>query len=281
MTDQDEQHGATPSPEMPPGRRSSSARGAGRSIHRRRRPLVVPRDRPLPPARPGVRYVPVVFVGVVIADDRLRAQVERRFHWPMIVLALAMLPLLAIEIFSRPAPGSWLAWATLIAAGLIWLAFLIEFVVKISIAEHRLEYVKHNWLDVIILVAPFLRWIRAWKVARTAKVFTLRGVGMKFARGFVTVLIGMEATERLLERFGVNFRPDRPAPESMTRLQLMRELKRRRAEVDAWEAWYEDHETHVERYDLDPAPPKPDPTASLPPASGPQDPPACESPSPS
>ncbi len=98
---------------------------------------IVPKHTPLPPPRPGVRYVNVPVIGIVIADDPLRAQVRRRFHWPMIVLALLTLPALAIEFFVQPAVFSLLWWANWTAIWSIWTAFVIEFVVKIAIAESR------------------------------------------------------------------------------------------------------------------------------------------------
>ena len=65
-------------------------------------PPIVPLDTPLPPPPPGVRYVRVPIVGIVIATDHRRRRVDRFFHWPMIVLALAILPLLLIEFIKQP-----------------------------------------------------------------------------------------------------------------------------------------------------------------------------------
>lgn len=220
------------------------------SITRQPRPeTIMPHDAELPPPRPGTRYVRVRMLGIVVADDDLRARIDRFFHQPMLILALLVLPLLAIEVFyleKHPElKGTTIHWLVLVAFGLIWLAFLIEFFVKIAIAECRIEYVKHNWLDVIIIIAPMLRPLRAMKIAKTSKVFTLRGVGMKFLRYGVTLVVGLEATDRLLQRLGIRTDNDRPNPSTMTRLQLQREVKRLRRLADNWESWYEAHEAEI------------------------------------
>jgi len=214
---------------------------------------LVRKDTPLPPPRPGVRYVAVpVIQYVIIADDPLRRRINRLFHWPMIVLALLTLPALGVEFLLRPEPGTWLWWLNWTAIWVIWAAFLIEFVIKIAIAECRLEYCKRNWLDIIIIVLPALRPLRLAYVAKTSRVFTLRGVAMKFARYAFTIVIGLEATERLLHRFGLRLRDQRRDPADMTRHQLMTEVKQLRRLVDDWEAWYEAHQAHLEQFGREP-----------------------------
>ena len=133
----------------------------------------------------------------------------------------------------------------------IWLAFFIEFVVKIAIAESRIEYVRRNWLDLIVLCIPLLRPLRVASLARTSRVFTLRGVGMKFLQYIFTFIIGLEATDRLLDRVGLGNRRDRNNPLQMTRYELINELKRRRKTCDAWDAWYEREREHLERCGVD------------------------------
>lgn len=206
----------------------------------------------LPPPRPGVRHVRFGAVGILVADDGLRDRVNTFFHWPMIVLALLILPLLALDhlYFAKMAAEArtshWLYWFIRIGFAVIWFAFLVEFIVKIVIAECRIEYVKRNWLDVVIILVPVLRPIRAAHLARTTRVFTLKGVGMKFARYVFTMVVGLEATERLLHRIGVKRSLERKAPQQMTRYQLVDEVKRLRRLTDRWEDWYAAHQAYLE-----------------------------------
>jgi voltage-gated potassium channel len=205
-------------------------------------PAIVPPGADLPPPRPGVRHVRVSFLGVIVADDGLRRRVDRFFHWPMIVLALAVLPLLLVEfLFLQERDdrvGSTLWWVCLIATIVIWLAFVVEYLVKIAIAENRLEYARRNWLDAIIIVMPILRPLRVAAIARTTQVFTMRGVGMKCARYIFTLLVGLEATDRMARRMGLKVDRTRLAPDEMTRQQLHEEIRRLRRLVDQWESWH-------------------------------------------
>jgi len=194
-----------------------------------------------PPPPPGVRHLRLPGRRLLVCDDRLRRRVAATFHRPMIVLALLILPLLAVEFLflqDRAAVrGTFLWWAATIGFAVIWLAFLLEFTIKVAIAESRVEYVRRNWLDLVIILVPVLRPLRVASLARTSRVFTLRGVGMKLARYAFTLVVGLEATERLMERIGVRRDARRP-PARMSRHQLEREVRRSRRELDAWESWY-------------------------------------------
>ena len=207
---------------------------------------LVPGDQSLPPPRPGVRHVSLPLIRmIVIADDDLRTSIDRHFHWPMLVLALLMLPLLVVEFTINPVSGTWLWWLSVIGLTIIWLAFFIEFVVKITIAESRFEYAKRNWLDIIIIIMPAFRTLRIASIARSSRLFTLRGVGMKFARYFFTGLLGLEATDRLLHRIGLKKKHRRPHPDKMTRHQLSTEVLKLRKLEDAWEAWHAKQMEHL------------------------------------
>lgn len=205
----------------------------------------VPRGTPLPPPPPGVRYVRVPRWGVVVADDVLRLRVARFFHWPMIVLGLAILPLIIIENMQQPT--GWLKIAVEIGFAIIWLAFVLEFAIRVSIAEARVEYMRRNWLDIVIIALPALRAFRIGaSVARTSRVFKLRGVGMKCARYLFTIIIGLEATDRLMRRFGIRKTPvELKDPQRMTRYELMSHVSNLRKLNLAWAAWYEAHREHL------------------------------------
>ncbi|MBL1217779.1 MAG: hypothetical protein D8M59_09820 [Planctomycetes bacterium] len=279
----------------------------------RYRPTILPSDRHLAPPAPGVRYVRLWKVGTVVADDKLRDYVECVFHWPMIVVALAILPILLTELIvlrpahsADPADGMhaaetlilvfeseygvpyWLAhpnvreiadqeaerlminpalanrlsersvmliqWGLAGAGFIIWFAFFIEYIINSAIAESRLEYAKRNWLDIVIILLPLisflrvLRLARMTRLARTGRAFRLRGVLMKIARYIFSVIIGLDTTDRILQRIGVRVSSDEKQPEQMTRNELMTDLKRLRKRNTDWDRWHEAHEDFVKEH---------------------------------
>jgi hypothetical protein len=203
----------------------------------------------LPPPPPGTRHVRLPLCPTIIADDDCRRRVDRWFFWPMILLALAVLPLIAIELWyldrTEGADREFLGWLCWIGFAMISLAFLVEFLVKIAIAESRLEYVKRNWIDVIIIVIPALRPLRATALVKGSRVFKLRGVGMKLCRYAFTFVVGLEATDRYAKKYGLRAADGRKPPERMTRQELVTELTKLRRRCDSWEAWYDAHESFL------------------------------------
>lgn len=164
----------------------------------------------------------------------------------MILLALAVLPLLAIEVLRKPT-GALELWVD-VGFGVIWFAFLIEFVVKITIAESRFEYVRRNWLDVVIILVPLLRPLRLSSLTRTVRLFKLRGVSLKLLRSVIMLFVSFEVADRLLRRFGIERKkePGLPSPRKMTREGLMDEVEALRKRVDQWETWYGEHTVFLE-----------------------------------
>lgn len=230
----------------------------------RKRPWRVPVDADLPPAPPGTRYVRLLGLGRVIADDDLRRRVEHFFYWPMIILSLAVLPLLIIEL-NHPEDRAELFVD--VGFAVIWFAFLAEFVSKIAIAESRIEYVRINWLDLVIIVVPVLRALRLTSMVRMVRLFKLRGVAFKIARTVMTLFVTFQVADRLLRRLGVD-RPERPAepvPESMTRHALMKEIRRRRRRQAQWDAWFIAHRRWLDERGLPtPEAPAPEPAEESP-----------------
>jgi hypothetical protein len=191
---------------------------------------------------------------VIIADDDLRKRVNRLFHAPMIILALLVLPLLLLDYWyireigpAGPTRG-WMWWLVIGGLTVIWIAFTLEFIIKIAIAENRWEYLRRNWVDLIVIVIPLLRPLRVAALARTTQTFRLRGVGFKLARSVFALFIGMEATNRLMHRLGVKATNARKKPEEMTRHELMCEVRRRRQLTDDWQTWYLRQQAYLQQH---------------------------------
>lgn len=140
----------------------------------------------------------------------LRKRLERIFMIPMVIIALLVLPVLAIEWFyaSWIEMHFWLAYTLELATALIWFAFTLEFIIMASIARKRLTYCKEHWLDLAIIILPYISFIRSmrvmylWRLAylqqvgRMSRLYRLRGLALKLLRS--VLLLGI--VQRILER---------------------------------------------------------------------------------
>ncbi len=146
-------------------------------------------------------------------NPEARARVDHIFHVPMLVLAFLILPLLALELFGDLSPIG----HTLVEVGfwVVWLAFLVEFSIKISIAESRWQYIRRNWLDIMVILLPLLRPLRVLRVARgfqmgrSLRLLSLRAVGQKA----ITAIVFLIAHYRAL---GKGTRAQKAARQSTT-----------------------------------------------------------------
>ncbi|HSL00189.1 MAG TPA: potassium channel family protein [Rubrobacteraceae bacterium] len=107
-------------------------------------------------------------------------RVERATEVPMLVLALAYVPVFIIG-YLRDVPPDIQEAARIVGACII-AAFAAELVARVAVARERFAYLKENWLDVLIVAVPFLRPLRILRVLRVLP-FVVRG-----AKGIRTIL---------------------------------------------------------------------------------------------
>src|SRR5205823_9146707 len=106
--------------------------------------------------RPGFVWLPMS--GWVPRDENLPGYLERFFGPKMLALAALTLPLLAVEYAFEASvhESRWLSWFLYAANASIWLGFAFEFIVRASAAPSRWRYAWENWVDVAIVVLPFV-----------------------------------------------------------------------------------------------------------------------------
>lgn len=128
----------------------------------------------------------------------LEKQLARRFSIPMIIIALLVLPVVILEFFwaEMIVQSPRLTFALEAATVWIWMAFVFEFVIMISVVERKLAYCRKNWIDLAIVLLPMLSFMRAARLgtvvqikqlSRTARVYRLRGIALRTWRAFVTL----------------------------------------------------------------------------------------------
>lgn len=86
---------------------------------------------------------------------------DRVFGGPMLVFAFLILPVLGLEYVqaekAKAIPGFKLVVDVSVAV--IWVAFAMEFIVKVSASPHTLTYLKERWLDLAIVGLPTLEYV--------------------------------------------------------------------------------------------------------------------------
>ena len=104
-----------------------------------------------------------------------RAQLLQRFEeateWPLLFLALLMIPLLVVpEVFDI---GSDTNLSINGVSYIIWAIFAAELSIRTFLSEKRIRYLIRHWYDVLIVVVPFLRPLRIARSARAVRLLKL------------------------------------------------------------------------------------------------------------
>lgn len=125
-------------------------------------------------------------------ESRLR-RVERVTELPMLLLALAYLPVFIVGYLHDVSPDTRRAGA--IIEYVIVGVFAAELLVRLFVAQRKLSFPLKNWLDVVIVLLPFLRPMRFLRVARILP-FVLRGLaGLRRVlgryQGAYVILVGI------------------------------------------------------------------------------------------
>lgn len=82
---------------------------------------------------------------------------------PMIYLGFAWVVLLILELTRGLSP------ILAVLSTIIWVIFIIDFAIRLTLAPHKLRYLEHNWLTAVSLVVPAFRLFRITRVLRYAR----------------------------------------------------------------------------------------------------------------
>jgi voltage-gated potassium channel len=136
-------------------------------------------------------------------SDARRLAWERRTEKPLLVGALVFLVAYAWPIL-RPGLTPAEDLACYLVNLVVWFSFAVDLVVRLALAQQRGRFLRSNWLDVIALLLPFLRPVRALRAVMALNLIGRRGGG--FARGRVVAtavgtvaLVGLVASLAVLD----------------------------------------------------------------------------------
>ena len=124
------------------------------------------------------------------SNNELATKIEKRIDTPMIILALLIIPVVVIELKIVPTNAYWVSCATKIDDG-IWFAFLLEYLVLVSLYEDKVGYTKRSWLNLIILLlSPPLICPEGFALIRSLR--SLRVLRLFRALRFLRIVIALK-----------------------------------------------------------------------------------------
>jgi voltage-gated potassium channel len=136
----------------------------------------------------------------VINEERneILHQYEDWLEIPMLALSFAWIVLFVVDVVWGLSP------ILETANTVIWIIFILDFVVRLTLAPHKLDFFKSNWLTAISLLAPGLRLLR---IARLARVLRLARVtrGLRLLRVVSSLNRGMRALGAAMRRRGFGY----------------------------------------------------------------------------
>jgi voltage-gated potassium channel len=128
----------------------------------------------------------------------LVARLEDWLEPPMLILGFVWLALLVYELLWNLSP------ALEIAGTVIWIIFILDFVLKFTLAPDKTDYLKTNWLTALSLLVPALRVFRIFRVVRVLRASrAVRGV--RLFRVLTSLNRGMKSLGATFSRRGFGY----------------------------------------------------------------------------
>jgi voltage-gated potassium channel len=133
----------------------------------------------------------------LLARHRLQLlhRLEKALEMPMVALGGVWLVLMVVEFVRGLTPFG----ATLVTT--IWVVFILDFLLRLSIAPRKLVYLRRNWLTAVALLLPALRVFRFARVLRT--LAKLRG--LRLLRILSSINRSMKALGKTMQRRGFGY----------------------------------------------------------------------------
>jgi voltage-gated potassium channel len=126
---------------------------------------------------------------------RALVRIDKWLEPIMVLLGLTWLTLLVAEFvwgLTR-----WMRWA----GDAIWIVFLLEFLLRYSIAPAKRLFLRRNWLTLIALALPALRVLR---VARALRLFRFTR-GLKLVRLLTSMNRGLRSLAHAMQKRGAGY----------------------------------------------------------------------------
>jgi voltage-gated potassium channel len=125
-------------------------------------------------------------------------QLESWLEVPMQVLGLVWLAILVLELTGGLSP------ALIALSTAIWVIFILDFVLRLTLAPGKGAYLRRNWLTLLSLLLPALRVLRLARAVRLLRA-ARAARGLRLVKLVGSVNRGMRALRRGMGRRGFGY----------------------------------------------------------------------------
>src|SRR4051794_12968935 len=94
---------------------------------------------------------------------------EQRAEVPLILLAVAFLVAYAWPVIDTGLSPDLRTFLNVVS-WTVWVAFAVDFLVRLVLADERLRYARSHWYDIALIALPMLRPLRLLRVFALARV---------------------------------------------------------------------------------------------------------------
>jgi voltage-gated potassium channel len=128
----------------------------------------------------------------------LLRRLERALETPMVMLGFVWLTLVALDLSGRSNPG------LLRVSQVIWVLFILDFLLKFTVAPVKLAFLRRNLITIFSLALPALRplsMMRGFHALRAVRAVR----GLRLVRLLASLNRGMRSLGRALSRRGFGY----------------------------------------------------------------------------
>ncbi len=83
---------------------------------------------------------------------------ERRTEWPLALVAIVFLAMYSVQVLTRPHREE--AHTLDVASWIAWSLFVVDYIVRLSLAPDRRQWFVRHLLDLLIVALPLMRPLR-------------------------------------------------------------------------------------------------------------------------
>ncbi|GGK99854.1 ion transporter [Mangrovihabitans endophyticus] len=112
---------------------------------------------------------------------------ERATAYPLTILSVLFIAVYAVPILAPGLGGPWRRLCETLNF-VIWGLFGAEYLIRLAIAADRRRFVRSHWFDLVVLLLPILRPLRALRLVTALKILNQRAES--WTRGRLAIYVG-------------------------------------------------------------------------------------------